>query len=162
MTRARPVLLILFLLAGSLPPPQLWGQSAESAPYTADDGQAFVLEQNFPEQANPETWIPFQLNPSLFQRTGEVTATIRIINILNQAIAIPEAVDHPGGVGTRVINLTYTEPGRKLAFWDGKTLDGREVPTGVYYIHLTVDGLQPQVKKFSVLNPRRRRSIFPW
>jgi hypothetical protein len=162
MPRARSVLLILALLAGSLPPPGATAQVVDNGRPTGDDSPEIVLEQNYPDPVNPETWIPFVLSPSLFEENREVTATMRIINILNQVVAIPEAIDHPNGRGTRVINLAYTESGRKIAYWDGRDQGGRQVPSGVYYVDLTV-GEERRTNKLIVLNnPRRRRTIFPW
>jgi hypothetical protein len=86
---------------------------------------------------------------------------MRVINILNQVIAIPEAVDHPSGRGTRIINLTYVEPGRKIAYWDGKDLAGQPVPSGVYYVQLVIDDV-PDTRKLIVLNNPRRGRILPW
>ena len=162
MTRARPVLLIFFLAAGSLPPPQLRAQTAE-ARSPPGDPQGFVLEQNYPNPARPETWIHFRLNPSLFESRDVVVATMRIVNSLNQVIVIPEAADHPNGRGVRLLNLAYSEPGLKAAYWDGKDASGAEVPSGVYYIQLSVQGEEePRTRKLIVDNPRRRRGILPW
>jgi hypothetical protein len=161
MTRARSVLLILILLAGSLSPTGLRAQLTQGSRAPVEGTRHFVLEQNYPEQANPETWIPFTLDSALFQGSPQVTATIRIFNILSQVVAIPEAIDHPAGRGARVINLPYTEPGRKIAYWDGRDTAGRQVPSGVYYMQMVV-GEETQTRKLIVLNPRRRRTIFPW
>jgi hypothetical protein len=161
MPRPRPVLLILFLLAGSLPPPPLGAQSGEAARSPPVESPGFVLEQNYPDPVNPETWIPFSLETSLFESRAEISATMRIYNILNQVIAIPEAVDHPAGRGTQILNLAYVEPGRKIAYWDGKDSAGRQVPSGVYYVQLVIDNV-PDTRKLIVLNNPRRRRILPW
>lgn len=162
MMRARSVLLILFLLAGSLSPPLLDAQGTSAARSPAEESRGFVLEQNYPDPVNPETWIPFTLHESLFEGSGQAAATIRIVNILSQVVAIPEAIDHPNGRGTRVINLPYLEPGRKIAYWDGRDSAGRPVPSGVYYMQMVVGEEPPQTRKLIVLNPRRRGRIFPW
>ena len=160
MPCARPVLLILLLLAGCLPPPTLGAQESRNG-VASEQSQGFYLEQNYPNPVNPETWIPFHLEDSLFQNGDSAVVTIRIFNILRQVVAIPQAVDHPDG-RVRVLNLTYGESGRKVAYWDGKDTAGRRVPTAVYYVQLVVDG-QPRssTRKITVLNPRRR-SLFPW
>jgi hypothetical protein len=160
MPCARSVLLILLLSAGSLSPPALRAQDPGngSAP---EQSQGFYLEQNYPNPVNPETWIPFHLEDSLFQNGDSVVVTIRIFNILRQIVAIPQAVDHPEG-RVRILNLRYAEPGRKIAYWDGKDSAGRRVPTAVYYVQLVVnDGRRSSTRKITVLNPRRR-SLFPW
>ncbi|MEX2571372.1 MAG: hypothetical protein WD737_08695 [Gemmatimonadota bacterium] len=163
MTRARSVLLILFLLAGSLSPPGSHAQESPPALQSAENTRGFVLEQNYPNPVNPETWIPFTLEPSLFDDGGSVAATVRIYNILSQVIAIPEAIDHPRGRGAQLINLAYSEPGRQIAYWNGRDQSGRPVPSGVYYVQMVVEGVsEPQTRKLTVLNPRSRRRIFPW
>jgi hypothetical protein len=161
VTRARSVLIILILLAGSLSPPSAEAQGSPVPRQTTEEVRGFVLEQNYPPTVNPETWIPFSLEPRLFDGGRQVTATIRIYNILSQVVAIPEAVDHPDGRGLRVIELAYEEPGRKLAYWDGRDSAGRPVPSGVYYLQMVV-GEETQTRKLIVLNPRRGRSIIPW
>lgn len=161
MTRAPTVLLILFLLAGSLSPPGARAQTAAASRQSMEATRSLVLEQNYPNPVNPETWIPFYLGPELFEEEKPVAVTLRIYNILSQVIAIPEATDHPGGRGVRVIDLNYAEPGRKVAYWDGNDTAGRPVPSGVYYIQLVV-GEETMTRKLTVLNPRRRRTIFPW
>ena len=161
MIRPRSVLLILFLLAGSLSPPEAEAQSAAAIPQRAPDARAFALEQNYPNPVNPETWIPFYLDPLLFRESEQVNVTIRIFNILSQAVAIPEALDHPRGEGTRALNLPFESPGRNVVYWDGKDEAGRPVPSGVYYVQMVVGGDQ-QTRKLIVLNERRGRRIFPW
>lgn len=161
MQCARSVLLILMLLAGSLSPPLLRGQGLANAP-PGERAQPFYLEQNYPNPVDPDTWIPFYLEDSLFENGDSVVVTIRIFNILRQAVAIPEAPEHPSGP-SRILNLAFTEPGRKIAYWDGKDTAGRRVPTGVYYCQLVVEN-QPRssTRKITVVNPRRRRTLFPW
>jgi hypothetical protein len=148
------------LLAGSLSPPCLRAQESRDGPLAAPS-QGFSLEQNYPNPVNPETWIPFHLEDSLFQSGDSVVVTIRIFNILRQVVAIPEAMDHPSGRRVRVIDLQYRDSGRKIAYWDGKDTAGRGVPSGVYYCQLVVND-QPRTRKMIVLNPRRRRNFFPW
>lgn len=162
MIRARSVLLILFLSAGSLSPPALLAQGSPVTAQSPEATRGFFLEQNYPNPVNPETWMPFYLDPILFVEDRNPQVTIRIYNILNQPVAIPEAIDHPRGRGTRVINLEYEDPGRKIAYWDGKDMAGRPVPSGVYYIQLVVGQEPPFTRKLTVLNERRRRRFLPW
>lgn len=161
MTSARSVLLILLLLAGSPSPPAAHSQVPPAAPEPAESARSIALEQNYPNPVNPETWIPFYLGEPLFDEGAPVTATIRVYNILSQVVAIPEATEHPSGRGVRVIDLAYSDPGRKVAYWDGNDTAGRPVPSGVYYVQLVV-GEETMTRKLTVLNPRRRRTIFPW
>ncbi len=156
MQCARSVLLIIFLLAGSSSPPlhaQLPAQSPESS-------RGFHLEQNYPNPVNPETFIPFLLEEELFANRDTAVVSIRIFNVLSQVVAVPEALAHPQGEGTPVTNLSYAEPGRKLAYWNGRDTSGRRAPSGVYYCQLVVND-QPQARKMIVLNTDRR-SGFPW
>jgi hypothetical protein len=167
MPCARSVLLILFLLAGSLSPPPLEAQSAAPARQGQAPTRSFAIEQNYPNPVNPETWIPFTLGASLFDQRAPATVTIRVFNMLGQVVAIPQAVDHPNGRATPVFNLPYTEPGRKTAYWDGRNQSGELVPTGVYYAQMVVTDSRgvrvsdPGIIKFTVIGPTRRR-LFPF
>jgi hypothetical protein len=158
---ARPVLLLLLLCAGSLPPPRALAQEAGPPP-TAEPIRPFALEQNTPNPVDPDTWIPFYLDDSLFDGKDRVPVTIRIYNVLRQVVAIPEWID-ASGKRQRIINLGFREPGRKLAYWDGKTLAGRRVPEGVYYYQLVVGDHtdRPLTRKLTVYK-RRRRGLLPW
>jgi hypothetical protein len=160
--RPRSILLIVFLLAGSLSPPDAMGQSGAVPRGSEESGGGISLEPHYPNPVSPETWIPFVLQPSLFQGGLPVKVTIRIYNSLSQVRAIPVAIDHPSGGMQRVINLEYAEPGRKIAYWDGKDLAGRLVLSGVYYLQLVVPGQPPVTDKLIVDNPRRRRSVLPF
>ena len=154
MLRAPSVLLLLWLVCGCLSPP---GAHAQGNPAQS---RGFRLEQNYPEPANPDTYIPFILEERI--TAGEPRlVTIRIVNMLGQLVAIPKAVGHPRGSNVPVLNLRYTEPGRKQAYWDGKDLQGRPVPTAVYFVVLQV-GDQVEYMRFSVTAPRRRSRLFPF
>ncbi len=154
MLRAPPVLLLLWLVCGCLSPP---GAGAQG---TSSQSRGFRLEQNYPEPANPNTYIPFVLEERI--TSGEPRlVTIRIVNMFGQLVAIPKAVAHPRGSNVPVLNLRYTEPGRKQAYWDGRDLSGRRVATAVYFVVLQV-GDQVEYMRFSVTAPRRRSRIFPF
>ena len=154
MLRAPPVLLLLWLVCGCLSPPGAHAQGS------AAQSRGFRLEQNYPEPANPNTYIPFVLEERI--TAGEPRlVTIRIVNMFGQLVAIPRAVGHPRGSNVPVLNLRYTEPGRKQAYWDGRDLSGRRVATAVYFVVLQV-GDQVEYMRFSVTAPRRRSRIFPF
>ena len=160
MTCARAVLLIFLLLAGSLSPPRLFGQESSAAQLT-DQSRGFSQEQNSPNPVKPDTWIPFTLDESLFENRDSVVVTVRIVNILSKVVAIPEFREPGTSRRIRMINAIFRTPGRRLAYWDGKDLAGRRVPTGIYYCQLEVAGEEPLIKKMIVDNERRRRSFIP-
>jgi len=158
MLRAPPVLLLFLLVIYGLSPPAARAQVAGQTP-TGVAQKGFRLEQNYPNPANPETYIPFYLEEDLFQNGDTRVVSIRIVNILRQLVAIPKAVGLPRGRDVPVNNLRYTEPGRKVAYWDGRDLRGRRVPSGVYYCELIVDGKSDYIRFF--LTQPRRRTRFP-
>jgi hypothetical protein len=155
MLRAPPVLLLLWLVCGCLSPPGVHAQGNTGA-----QSRGFRVEQNYPNPANPDTYIPFVLEEQLFRDGASRLVTIRVVNMFGQLIAIPRAVGHPRGSNVPVLNLRYTEPGRKQAYWDGRDMQGRRVPTAVYFAVLQV-GDQVEYMRFSVTSPRRR-SRFPF
>ena len=159
MRRAPPVLLLLLVVVyGFLSPPGARAQEPP-APSAAQASKGFRLEQNYPNPVNPETWIPFYLEESLFKEGRPGVVSIRIYNILRQVVAVPTAVGHPRGDDVRVTGLRYTEPGRKVAYWDGKDLQGRRVPSGLYYCELVVNDRSDFIR-IVVVTPRKR-SRFP-
>lgn len=161
MQRAPAVLLIFLVIYGLLSPPLLRGQqSGEPPPTQASRG--FRLEQNAPNPFDRDTWIPFYLEEPLFDDGETRLVSIQIFNVLNQLVAVPRAPDHPRGKNLPVAGLPYADPGRKLAYWDGKDSQGRRVPSGVYYCQLVVDD-QTQMRKMIVVSPRRKTKIpIPW
>jgi hypothetical protein len=114
-----------------------------------DRARGFRLEQNYPNPFNPSTRIPFVLEGEIFEGGQSALVSLRVYNVLQQLIAIPTTLDHPDGAGLPVDQLTYAEPGGKLAFWDGKDRNGREVAAGIYYLQLVVNG-SSQVRKMVV------------
>ena len=159
MRRAPAVLLLLLVIYGFLSPPRLRAQEPPQ-PVPAQPENAFRLEQNSPNPVNPETWIPFYLEESLFKEGKPGVVSIRIYNQLRQLVAVPVAVNHPRGRNVRVLNIRYTQPGRKLAYWDGKDLNGRPAPAGVYYCELVVNDENDFIR-FSVTTPNRRGRFLP-
>jgi len=142
---------IFLLLALGLSTVESFGQELKggSAPQSAR-GRGFRLEQNYPNPFNPSTRIPFTLEGEIFEGGRPVRVSIRIYNVLQQLVAIPVALDHPDGPGIPVDQLVYPEPGDKVAFWDGKDRNGRDVAAGVYYLQLIVNG-ESVVRKMVVM-----------
>ena len=157
MLRAPPVLLLLLVICGFLVPPGTRAQDSGSGvqPPVAES-KGFRLEQNYPNPANPATYIPFYLEESLFANGETRVVSIRIVNIFRQLVAIPKAVGHPRGRNVPVNNLRYTEPGRKVAHWNGRDVNGRRVPSGMYFCELVVDG-KTDYYRIVVTAPRSRR-----
>lgn len=162
MLRAPPVLLLLLLvICGALFPPGARAQDPDER-LPAVPSKGYRLEQNYPNPANPETYIPFYLEESLFRDGESRVVTIRILNLFRQLVAVPKAVGHPRG-RVPVQNLRYTEPGRKQAYWDGNDLNGRRVPSGLYFCELTIgDQRDPDYIRILVTSPRRRSRFFPF
>jgi hypothetical protein len=158
MLRAPPVLLVLLVLSG-LFSTGVRAQDSTQAPLTLPS-KGFRLEQNNPNPANPDTYLYFNLEESLFQSGETRVVSIRIVNIFRQLVAVPTAVGHPRGRNVAVQNLRYTEPGRKAAYWDGRDTSGRRVPSGLYYCELVVDGRSDFIR-IVVTSPRRRGRFFP-
>ena len=162
MRSARSVLLVLMLLAGSLSPP---GARSQEMPRGSppERGRGFSLEQNYPSLVNPETWIPFTLDASLFETRDTVTVSLRIYTALGQMVAVAVA-DEARRQGKRVplLNHPFTEPGRKLAYWNATDGTGRRVPSGLYIYELAVGDMRPRTLRMVVNNPERKRRFFPW
>lgn len=161
MGRTRSVLLILMLLAGSLSPPAAAQELRSSPPL--ERGRTFQLEPNYPNPVSSETHIPFWLDSALFRNRDSVVVSLRIVNTLSQVLAYPVLMN--GSVATQVpiIDLVFTEPGRKIAYWSGRNQAGQPLPSGVYYCQMQVRGEEErQSLKIVVYNPRRRRTIIPW
>jgi hypothetical protein len=163
MGRTRSVLLILMLLAGSLSPPaDAQEQQLRSSP-PLERSRTFQLEPNYPNPVSSETFIPFSLDSALFQSRDSVVVSIRIVNLLSQVMAIPVVMTGSRPTQVPIINLAFSEPGRKVAYWDGRNLAGQPLPSGVYYCQMQVRGEEErQSLKIVVLNERRRRTIIPW
>ncbi|RKY00259.1 hypothetical protein DRP77_11770, partial [Candidatus Poribacteria bacterium] len=89
------------------------------------------LLANYPNPANPETWLPFTL-----AKGGEVV--IRIYDIRGSLI--------------RELKLGRLEPGLYLsrgraAHWDGRNDRGERVASGIYFYQLIVNGERRAVRK---------------
>ena len=122
--------------------------AAQDALRTDDQDGGFRLEQNYPNPFNPETRIPFELSEELFADGGTVVVSVRIFNILQQFVASPVALGHPGGEGLPVLQLEYTSPGDYVAYWDGRDRNGNSVASGFYFVQMVVNGKTAYMKMF--------------
>jgi hypothetical protein len=98
------------------------------------------LGQNYPNPFNPETRIPFDILPEDLASGKPAVVSIRIRNVLGELVAIPAAMNHPDGNGVEVLNLEYTTPGPKEAYWNGLNRTGNKVASGMYFVELVVNG----------------------
>ncbi len=108
------------------------------------------LEQNYPNPFNPETWTPFTLVAEDFRDGKPVLVTIRIYNVLRQLVAIPTALNYPGGNNAAIENLQYPAPGRYIAYWDGRDKNGRSIASGLYIAQLEINGRRVGTLKMTV------------
>lgn len=160
MPRASPVLLLLVAAAVLLFPATLRAQDPEE-PLPSIPSRGYRLEQNYPNPANPDTYIPFVLEESLFRDGEPPVVTLRIVNMLRQPIATPRTTGR--GRAVPVQDLVVEAPGRIVAYWDGKDLNGRRAPAGLYYCELIIEGRrEPELIRIVVVAPRRRGRLIPF
>jgi hypothetical protein len=95
------------------------------------------LRENSPNPFFPSTTIPFVIHAEVCERGHQPLVSLKIYNVLVQAVAVPVLHNLNG----EKIDRIRLNCGAYEAFWDGKFSDGkREVTPGVYYAQLTVDG----------------------
>lgn len=144
----RILCVFFFLLSFSILSPQAVTAQVGQGQSSAQES-GFSLGQNYPNPFNPETKIPFELLPRLFEDGQPVRVSVRIYNVLQQFVAAPTALGHPRGDGVPLVELEYTRPGEYEAYWDGRDRSGAQVASGVYFVQLVVNG-KSQVKKMFV------------
>jgi hypothetical protein len=79
----------------------------------------YALNQNYPNPFNPSTTIPFSI-----KKSGVVK--LDVINMLGQHVC--SIVDE------------FYQPGHFTAKWMGKNSNGQDVPAGIYFYRLEING----------------------
>jgi len=133
MRRTLGVAVVLLLMLLVMP-------SGAEAQQAGSDRARSRLEPNWPNPFNPDTKFAFTLVDSDFVGGRPVVVTMRIRNVLGEIVAIPEALQHPEGGRPQVMNLQYSTPGRKEAWWGGYNLRGQKVASGPYVLELIING----------------------
>ncbi len=123
------------------PDPVVAPSAPDEEPASSGQASGFDLQQNYPNPFNPEITIPFILHEGLFAEGRSARVSMRIFNVLQEAVASPVALGHSSGEGVELIELEYTQPGTYEAFWDGTDQSGRKVDSGIYFVQLDVNGL---------------------
>jgi hypothetical protein len=97
------------------------------------------LGRNYPNPFNPETTIPFELDPSLWAGGQQPVVSLRIYNVLAQLVAVP--ILQGSGEPLENVHLVWNGTGQYAAYWDGRVRGtGREAASGVYVYQLVVNG----------------------
>ena len=102
--------------------------------------RGFALELNYPNPSDRETTIRFILCEEIFVDGRTAVVSMRIFNLLAQPVVFARALGHSAGAGVELRSLTYSQPGRHEALWDGTDQSGRPVASGLYLAQLTVNG----------------------
>jgi hypothetical protein len=147
--RRTGVFLILSLALICFVPLSVAAQASGQDGSSEHGESGFSLGQNYPNPFNPETRIPFHLGEALFVDGSDVVVSVRIFNMLQQFVAAPIALDHPEAGEGPLIEVSYSQPGDYVAFWDGLDQTGREVASGVYFLQMVVNG-HVQIKRIVV------------
>ncbi len=133
---------LAFTPSGDVPAPDpvVAPSAPAEEPTSSVQASGFDLQQNYPNPFNPATTIPFILHEGLFAEGRSAQVSMRIFNVLTEAVASPVALGHSSGEGAELMQLEYTQPGTYEAFWDGTDQSGREVDSGIYFVQLKVNG----------------------
>ena len=119
-------------------PVGLAGQQSQSA-------GGVTLGRNYPNPFNPETWIPFTIDQSLFDGGRRPVVSLKIYNVLAQLVAVP-VVEGSGDLLNK-LSLDWNGTGNYVAYWDGKYMGtNQDAASGVYVYQLEVDGVRKTQK----------------
>lgn len=112
---------------------------------------AFALGELVPNPFQEAVRIPFRLGPPPAERlTGtapgetprrdSVRVSVAVYNVLWQRVAWARTWNMARNGGAPVRNRLYAVPGNHEVVWRGRTSGGRRVPSGPYFVELSVDG----------------------
>jgi hypothetical protein len=119
-------------------PAGLAGQQGQS-------GGGVSLGRNYPNPFNPETWIPFTIDASMFDAGHRPVVSLRIYNVLAQLVAVP--VVEGSGELLNKLPLDWNGTGNYVAYWDGKYMGtNQDAASGVYVYQLEVNGVRKTQK----------------
>jgi hypothetical protein len=104
------------------------------------------LKENSPNPFFPSTAMPFDIHQEVCASGHQPVVTMHVYNVLVQVVAIPIL---QGSASERLENVRL-RCGSHIAYWDGRNREGREVPDGVYYYQLVVDGERVSTRKMIV------------
>lgn len=140
---------LLILVSAALLPAALVAQQGSGAQRGAPE-HGFRVLQNYPNPFSSDTRIPFELHDAAFPEGRPAVVSVRIYNVLREFVASPTALAHPAGDGTPVVDLDYFGPGRHEVYWDGRDRSGSLVPSGVYFLEMTVNGRPQAIRMFAL------------
>ena len=106
-----------------------------------DKNKSSLLQGIVPKQSETET-IPFILEERLFDGGEEVLVSLRVFDILQHFIAVPNisyGFNRKDSVERPVIDLKFKEPGTHYASWDRLDQQGNKVATGIYFAQLSIE-----------------------
>ena len=93
-----------------------------------------IVLQNYPNPFNPETWLPFQL-------VKDADVSVRIFDTNGKMVRSLE-------LGRKTAGSYLTK--ELAAYWDGKTMTGEQVSSGVYFYNIQA-GNYSATRKMMVL-----------
>ncbi|MCH8292918.1 tandem-95 repeat protein [Candidatus Poribacteria bacterium] len=111
--RKHPAEQVAYIVFGTIEIPAAPSAQANPKPHVP---AVSMLPPNYPNPANPETWIPFRLS-----QAGDVT--LRIYDVTGRLV--------------RTLDLGHKAPGiyvskSRAAYWDGSNANGERVSSGIY------------------------------
>jgi hypothetical protein len=125
-----------------------------TAPGAAQENRPPLVElkENSPNPFFPTTAMPFDIDQEVCANGHQPVVTMHIYNVLVQVVAIPTL---QGSASERLENVRL-RCGSHVAYWDSRNQEGRDVPDGVYYYQLLVDGERVSTRKMIVRRIARR------